>query len=409
MYLRFLLGAVALLLAVQASRAGEFAIPVRQALEQGQLPQSEREFARGLDAAPHDNEVRFGLGLIRFALAIERFGQRQYRFGAHLPPHASAPFFRLPVPGNPAPEAITYEKQRETWQGLLDDLAKVEATLAPMTADPTAIVVDLSAVRLNFGDADKAITLGAIVAALQHPLEPQASEPEPFEVKFDYADALWLRGYCRLLSASLEFVLAYDWRETFNRTGHLFYSRVVPPAFAPDAESPTQPEFPLGDSGEFADFVVLLHEVRWPLLDFKRLARGHAHLKQTVALSRASWTAILAETGDDREWIPGPGQTHAAVPGMAVTRAQVDTWFGFLDDVDAVLDGKKLLPHWRFAQGFNLKRALLEPREFDLVLWVAGYGAAPYLERGPILSWEEWRRWNAAFHDNFLAYAFYFN
>ena len=152
-----------------------------------------------------------------------------------------------------------------------------------------------------------------------------------------------------------------------------------------------------------------IHELRWPLVDAARPARAHAHLKDAIALSRASWKAILAETDDDREWIPGPQQKNPAIPGMTVTQEQVDTWLGFLEDADAVLDGRKLLPHWRFTQGVNLKRALLEPRDFDLVLWAAGQAAAPYLETGPILSWADWRKWNVAFHDNFLGYAFYFN
>ena len=159
----------------------------------------------------------------------------------------------------------------------------------------------------------------------------------------------------------------------------------------------------------FADFVELIHEWRWPVADPARLARAHAHLKQVVALSRASWKAILAETDDDREWIPGPQQKHPAISGMAVTQAQVDAWLGFLDEIDAVLDGRKLLPHWRFTQGFNFKRVLLEPRAFDLVAWIAGPAAVPYLESGPTTTVEDWQKWNRAFHDNFLGYAFYFN
>ena len=57
---------------------------------------------------------------------------------------------RLPVPLNPTPEELTYEKQRETLDALLDDLAKVDATLAPMTAGETKIVIDLDAVQFDF-------------------------------------------------------------------------------------------------------------------------------------------------------------------------------------------------------------------------------------------------------------------
>ena len=59
-----------------------------------------------------------------------------------------------------------------------------------------------------------------------HGVPPTPKETAPFEVKFDNSDAFWLRGYCHLLSASLEFVLAYDWRSAFERTAGLFYPRV---------------------------------------------------------------------------------------------------------------------------------------------------------------------------------------
>jgi hypothetical protein len=50
-----------------------------------------------------------------------------------------------------------------------------------------------------------------------------------------------------------------------------------------------------------------------------------------------------------------------------------------------------------------------EPRDFDLVLWAAGYSAVPYLEDGPTLSLSDWNEWNRGFNGNFLAYAIWFN
>ena len=210
------------------------------------------------------------------------------------------------------------------------------------------------------------------------------------------------------MSASLEFVLAYDWRNTFERAGRLFYPRVEPSAFRKYPPVPQHRDF-LGDSGELADAIVLIHEIRWPLSDPARLQAAHAHLKQVIAMSRASWKSILAESDDDREWIPGPQQKNGVITSMPVTQEEVDAWLHALDDFDAALDGTKLLPHWRFAQGFNLKRAFFEPRDFDLVLWVAGIGVAPYLEDGEVLGGSDWSELNRAFRGNFLGYAFWFN
>jgi len=393
--------------------AGDAALQTRQALESGHLATGEKDMSARLATDPSDNEARFGLGMIRFAEAIENFGQRQYRYGLRAPTIARVPVMRLPVPLNPTPEELTYEKQRETLEALLDDLAKVDATLAPMTASETKIVVDLNAVQFDFrgdGKPDSTETLGSILATLRSPgVRPSPNEPGPFEVKFDNSDSSWLRGYCHLLSASLEFVLAYDWRSTFDRTAGLFYPRVAPPPFGANPRFASSREGSFVDYGHFADVIVLIHEIRWPLLEPSRLRAAHGHLKQVVAMSRASWKSILAETTDDREWIPGPQQRNGVVTSMPVTQAQVDGWLGALDDFDAVLDGTRLIPHWRFSEGFNFKRVFFEPRDFDLVLWAAGYSALPYLEEGPTVSLSDWYQWNRAFNGNFLGYALWFN
>ena len=393
--------------------AGDAALQTRQALESGHLATGDKDMSARLAADPSDNEARFGLGMIRFAEAIDNFGRRQFRYGLRAPSIAKLPVMRLPVPFNPAPEELTYEKQRESLQGLLDDLAKVEATLAPMTASETKIVIDLNAVQFDFrgdGKADSSETLGSILAEMRsRSVRQSPDEPVPFEVKFDNSDALWLRGYCHLLSASLEFVLAYDWRSTFERTAGLFYPRVAPPPFGANPHFASRRDGFPSDAVEIADLIVLIHEIRWPLIEPARLQVAHGHLKQVVAMSRASWRSILAETNDDREWIPGPQQKNGVITSMPVTQAQVDGWLHALDDFDAVLDGTRLLPHWRFSEGFNFKRVFFEPRDFDLVLWAAGYSTVPYLEDAPTLSVSDWDQWNQAFNGNFLGYALWFN
>ena len=221
-------------LGASPARAGELGEAARRALESGGVEAAEPEFAAKVAAHPTDNEARLALGLLRFDLAVQHFGQRQYRYGVHAP-REKLPFLRLPVADNPAPETITYEKQRENWQGLIDDLAKVDEALAPMTADETAIVVDLDKVQMNFGGASQ--TLGEIAASLRG----SGPAPGPFEVRFDYADALWLRGYSHFMSAAVEFVMGYDWRTDFERAGSLLYPKISPPPFPPGVLAPAPP------------------------------------------------------------------------------------------------------------------------------------------------------------------------
>jgi hypothetical protein len=386
--------------------AGEAADFTRRTLESGDLATGEAALAARVDADPGNNEARFGLGMVRFARGIENFGRAQYRHGLQAPRAALLPIFRLPLPTNPAPDDPTYETQRGELKALLDDFAKVETTLSPMSEAETKIVVDLDAVKFDFrgdGKPDVSETLGAVLAALGRPGQRGATPPPgAFDVKFDNSDAFWLRGYCRLLSAVLEFVLAYDWRETFDTSAKLFYPHMRTGPFSASDRS----------DGAFDDipyFIVFIHEIRWRPIEPSRLRAARDDLKQTIAMSRASWKSILAETGDDREWIPGPQQKHGVVTSLPVTQAQVDAWLGALDDFDALLDGRKLLGHWRFNRGVNLERVFLEPRDFDLVLWLAGDAAIPYLEEGPTLTRSTWAIWNQVFGGNFLGYAAWFN
>ena len=80
-----------------------------------------------------------------------------------------------------------------------------------------------------------------------------------------------------------------------------------------------------------------------------------------------------------------------------------------LDEFDAILDGRQLVPHWRFTRGIDAKKFFDEPQTFDLVMLLTGAGAVPYLQDGPIASSQRWGEITKAFEDNFFAYALWFN
>jgi hypothetical protein len=156
-----------------------------------------------------------------------------------------------------------------------------------------------------------------------------------------------------------------------------------------------------------ADFVSFLH-IRWPVSEPERMATVRTHLKQMIALSRESWKAIEAETDDDREWIPNARQTSPFAT-LQVDAERIAAWYQVLDEAEAVLNGEKLVPHWRFQQGFNLRRVFEEPQPFDLVLWITGPAALPYLEDGPVTTPEDWARITEAFGGRFGLFALWVN
>ena len=125
-----------------------------------------------------------------------------------------------------------------------------------------------------------------------------------------------------------------------------------------------------------ADMIAFIHLNHWPVVEPERLRRVLGHLEAMVSLSRENWRRITAETDDRNEWIPNPKQS-GVLPRMQVTQDQADGWQRFLEEFDALLQGRKLIPHWRFQQGVNLRRFFLEPTTFDLVLLIQSWGFCP--------------------------------
>ncbi len=125
--------------------------------------------------------------------------------------------------------------------------------------------------------------------------------------------------------------------------------------------------------------------------------------------SELAWAAARAETDDDREWLPAPGQKSGVMAGMEVTDERIDAWLAALTEAEAVLNGSKLAGHWRFQKGFSLPRVLAEMQSFDLVLWVTGHAALPFLADGPIADGEAFANADRVFSGDLLTYAFWFN
>lgn len=376
------------------------------ALESGALADGAATLTGMIAADGANADARFGLGLIEFVQGVEHLSQGLYRYGLQPPRSFLLPIVRLPVPENPNPEPIDYDAFRRLLATFESDLAKAEATLAGVTAaDDVKIRLNLIAVRY---DADGNGTVGpdeVLVGALGRFLAvgPEELAAEPFHVAFDAADAYWLRGYSNVLMALTNFLLAHDWRESFDVSFHVFFPRAHS-EFQTALAGPD--DSMLGSEVAIADLISFLH-IRWPVAEPARMAAVRTHLKQMVALSRENWAAILAETDDDAEWVPGPGQSGAT--GATVSREQVDAWYLVLDEVEALLDGTKLMPHWRFDAGINFRRVFEEPRPFDLVLWITGPSALPYLENGDILTSAEWEALTSAFQGEFGSYAIWFN
>lgn len=403
--------ALAILLATDLApgiAADQLAVPlVESYLVKGDLAVGDMTLAKRIQEQPHDDQARFGLGVLRFARAVEHLAQSLYRYGLRdLGPGVGVPLLRLPLPTNRQPAKLSYDGSRQVLQNFLDDLAKAEATLVDIQGD-VKLPLHFARIRLDLdgdGQADATETLWSLYVRMNRNAGTVQPNADDFLITFDTADVFWLRGYCHLLSALCETALAHDGRNLFEHTAHLFFTDVETPyTFLQAAD---RQDFP----GQIVDYITLIHLINLPVVEPKRMASALGHLEQVVAHSRSSWQALLAETDDDHEWIPNPRQT-GVIPGVAITQPMVDGWQEFLSEAESILAGKKLIPFWRHPgkRGVNLRHVFTEPRTFDLVLWVQGTGAAPYLEEGELSTPAVWQRFNRLFGGEFIGFALWFN
>lgn len=365
-----------------------------------------------LATSPADDEARFALGAVQFLQSIGHLGQAFHRYGLNngesVAGLSGLPFFRLPVPPNASPEKIDYDALRGVLSALVDDLGEAEATLSEVKSTTLDLPLNIGLIRLDLdgdGKGSEEEGLGSILAKLGGSEMSGTDAANPLLVDFDASDVPWLRAYCHLLMALAEFPLAHDWRTAFDST----FQGLFPHAGLPLGEAEQLP--PLDEYRMYpaiADTIAFIHLLHWPVAEPERMRSVLTHLEAIPPLSRENWKRVQAETDNGKEWLPNPKQT-GFLPGVTVTQEQIDGWMLLLDESEALLQGKKLLPHWRFDKGINLRRMFLEPTTFDLVLLIQGSAAIPYLESGEMSTGVTWQRIGGLLGGNFIGYAIWFN
>jgi hypothetical protein len=341
---------------------------------------------------------------------VEHLAQSLHHYGLRdQSQNLPVPILRLPLPENPKPAKLSYADSRKILQTFIDELAKAETTLADVKGADVKLPLHFARIKLDLdgsGEADGRETLWRLYGRMNRAAAMSPQDAEQFLITFDKADVAWLRGYCHLLSALCEAALAYDGQELFDRTAHLFFTNVESPY--PFLQNGRR-VFEIGGA-DIADYIALIHLINLPVSEPKRMNAALEHLEAVITLSRQSWQDLLAETDDDHEWIPNTQQT-GVVPGVQITPQMIAGWKEFLTEAELILQGKKLIPFWRAAdkRGINLRKVFTEPRPFDLVLWVQGTAAAPYLEEGPLSTPEVWQRFNRLFNGEFVGFAVWFN
>lgn len=377
-----------------------------------------RDAALGELEAAGDPLAAYVAGSVEFFVALERLGQGLHRHGFESPRSFMVPLMQLPIPANPNPEPLTYEQFRIILTDFRDGMSRSARTLGTVPAGADiGIEVDLARLGIdinadgNIAPDESALAIMAALAASSGAQPPEAAG-QGLVFRFDRADGYWLQGYANFLMAQADFWLAHDFKLAFDQSFQMLFPRAKLPM--QDTLVPLDDGMGsmFGSEWRIADFVSFVHLINWPVVEPERSKAARAELMEMIRLSREDWKAIRAETDNDREWLPGPQQAGAnQLTGLDVTETEVEAWHATLQMAEDLLEGRKLLPHFRFAdKGINMKRFFDEPQTFDLVLSITGPGVVPYLEKGPMLTSEEWWALQEQFNrTGFMTFALWAN
>lgn len=387
---------------------------VEKYLLEGQLAAGEKALEMRLIEKPSDDQARFGLGVLEFLLSIEGLIQDLHRYGFmdfdDIPGPTRA-LKKVIAPNNDA-EKLNYPGVRRIVERMRDRLVKAEATLAAIKDENVKLPLHFGMIKLDLSgggvvqEDERLWKLYASISGNSHIPEVTAKN---FYIKFDRGDVHWLAGYCHVLLTLCEIYLAHDSEELFKRTAHLVFSNPDTP-YTFLKTSAKRHKYHLGDMS-FLDIIAFIHLINCKVVEPQRMRTAFEHMEAVVAQSRISWKFILAEKDDDHEWLPNPNQT-GVIPNVKVTKEMVASWAEVMNECERLLQGKVLIPFWRGDDetlGINLRRVFLEPRDFDLVLWVQGSAAAPYLEHGQISGRAKWSTLTNDFGRNFPGFALWFN
>ncbi len=359
-------------------------------------------------AARSDNEGLFSLALLQTLDGLQHFSAGFNQLGIN-PEFVrdGLPFFRVVLPraGEHPGRAATPAEVAGQFRALRDSLRRANATLARMDEKEFGVEVNLSQIHLDLDGDGQCSPNETLAASLERVLAPNAPARGGGDmvVRFDSADAMWLKGYTHFLSGVLDLLLAYDWRPVWDQCAHVIFLKPEPlPPLARFLSAP-------GRSDHWADLIAALHNMRLDLVDKEGLAHAREEFRAMLSCSRLCWQRVLAEKDNDKEWLPSPRQTGPR--GFKVTQAQVDAWMRVLDELEAVASGQKLLAHWRLKPGvgINVNKLIASPPPLDLVLLLQGSALVPYVEEGMVSDLDTWRRLTEPFGPGFPRFAIWSN
>lgn len=350
-------------------------IDISDLIETRGLAGAEADLSALSDPTPSD---RFALGGVQFLRAVELALQHRYdtRIDVPLGGASRLPLIRLDVAPNPQARPFDPARTDAALVDALDKLRQSLDTLAPIAdTDQVVVYVDTGALWFDI-DADGTRDAGEGVydVAGQIFYEAAATGFKPPTIRFDTADAAWLTAYGHLVAGVIETWLAID---ASGAIAQVVETAEAFAAFNADAPPPRH-----GEWAAWVDTATLAARAFEGPVDATRLGAAQGHFVAMTIEGQRFWRLAVAETDNDREWIPNANQ-QSALPRSVPAHSSL-SWPIILSEAEAMLRGDRLIPHPRLPAdgGINLARLMQDPPDFDIPALVQGEQALPYFDFG---------------------------
>ena len=349
-----------------------------------------------------DPAAQFALGAVRFLRGIENTLQLRYQHNATMD-DLDFPVLRLPVPPNPNADPFYPGLITDLFRNLETDMELAREALAQANGD-FGVTVDLAKIWFDIdgdGVKDAGEDFLATASAALRGTDPSSAS---MIVRFDTADAAWLRAYTHLLSGISNLVMAFDPTEVI---GEVLASQQAIVALRGD---PSPRALIMSrDDEQFADMFAMFYGAvnQQPKAEFTRATRQH--WLAMIEENESFWKLVAQETDNSAEWIPNATQTSAF--GIQLPPEAGANWLNVLRDAKAVLNGELLVGHWRTSPGagVNVAKLMEDPVPVDIVTWFQGQALVPFMERGTLVDTRNLRQFERMFGGDAILFMVWFN
>jgi hypothetical protein len=350
------------------------------------------------------NEELFALAGLHFLGGVEAALQLRWQTGIRAD-WSELPILRLPIPENPAARAFQPADFTTLITNLDARMDSARAALDQLGDKPFALDITLGDLwfDINMNATRDPGEEVAAVAGLLGGARIIGVQVENPVITFDTADAAWLSAYTHFLSGFASTTLAYDPEPAIQR---VMDSSTAIYALWGDTPPPNAMDMMFGRQ---VDRIAMVLFALSNTPDKTLGLDAHAHFLSMITENRRFWSLVEMETDNKGEWVPNDAQTSGL--GITMPPGTGDRWHAVLADAEALLQGKALIPHWRFGAeaGINLKKLFENPPPVDLVTFIQGEGLLPYAEKGPRVSPMAWNEFQRLVQGDAMLFAVFLN